>query len=226
MARAREWHVYCVTDGQYETEIRTVDQGAPTVCPVNAGHTIDSASIAARRTIPNHDSGAAPTASDDTDRGYEVGDSWTDGTSGKEYVCTDASAGAAVWADLLAEGGHKSIDVVINAHADPWWPTTSSTYITVADLIFRGTSSVGSPTAIKVTGWSDSGSTGAARIYDVTNSLVICENASYTETVKTIQDLGAISNLPAGEAVWEIQVKRATGTGGSSTYISACSVQF
>ncbi len=37
MSETTLWEVYCVTDSQYE---RTLSVTKPTVCPVNAGHTI------------------------------------------------------------------------------------------------------------------------------------------------------------------------------------------
>lgn len=39
----------------------------------------------------------APVVGDDSADGYVVGSRWIDTTNDKEYVCTDNSAGAAVW---------------------------------------------------------------------------------------------------------------------------------
>jgi len=40
---------------------------------------------------------AAPTATSDRSAGYSVGSRWFDTTTGRGYICTDATAGAAVW---------------------------------------------------------------------------------------------------------------------------------
>ncbi len=51
------------------------------------------------------------------------------------------------------------------------------------------------------------------RVYDVTNSQVICEKIDITSGTPVVIDLGTISNLPTGAAVWEVQL---LGTGGGS----------
>ena len=51
------------------------------------------------------DGTAAPGTSDDDSAGYAVGSRWIDTTNAKEYVCLDASTGAAVWTETTASGG-------------------------------------------------------------------------------------------------------------------------
>ena len=51
---------------------------------------------------------SAPTANDDSDDGYAIGSRWIDTTSDKEYVCVDATAGAAVWIETTQSGGGGS----------------------------------------------------------------------------------------------------------------------
>lgn len=48
---------------------------------------------------------AAPAASDDSSAGYAVGSQWIDVSADAEYVCLDASVGAAVWIETTASGG-------------------------------------------------------------------------------------------------------------------------
>lgn len=50
----------------------------------------------------NYEADAAPSASDDTSEGYEVGSTWFYG--GASWVCTDATDGAAVWTPM-GQGG-------------------------------------------------------------------------------------------------------------------------
>lgn len=48
---------------------------------------------------------APPGTGDDETAGYAVGSRWLDTTNGAEYVCLDASAGAAVWIETTGGGG-------------------------------------------------------------------------------------------------------------------------
>lgn len=47
----------------------------------------------------------APTANDDSSAGYAVGSRWVDVSADKEYVCLDASTGAAAWTETTQSGG-------------------------------------------------------------------------------------------------------------------------
>lgn len=51
------------------------------------------------------DATSAPTVNADTNAGYSVGSRWFDVSANKEYVCLDASAGAAVWSETTGGGG-------------------------------------------------------------------------------------------------------------------------
>lgn len=72
----------------------------------------------------NLSAGAAPTVNDDSDDGYSVGSRWADTTNDKEYVCLDASVGAAVWVETTVGAGsdddaiHDNVAGEINAIAD------------------------------------------------------------------------------------------------------------
>lgn len=54
------------------------------------------ANTAARRKN-NESASVAPTVNEDSGDGYAIGSRWLDTTAGREYVCFDASVGAAVW---------------------------------------------------------------------------------------------------------------------------------
>lgn len=67
----------------------------------------------------NHVATTAPTASDDSSAGYAVGSRWIDTTNDLEYVCVDASVGAAVWVETTQQAaggliGGDGIDVTGN----------------------------------------------------------------------------------------------------------------
>ena len=65
---------------------------------------------------------------------------------------------------------------------------------------------------------------GSIRIYDATNSLQIAELVAFTDGSVTIKDLGTIGNLPTGEAILEIQLKKTSG--GGAAFCSAMSMLF
>ena len=44
---------------------------------------------------------------------------------------------------------------------------------------------------------------------------------NFTNTTKAIVDLGTLSNIPASEAIFEVQMKR---TGGGNAYLAAINV--
>jgi len=62
-------------------------------------------------TFPSAAFAAAPTANDDTTRGYVVGSQWTDTSASPRriYLCTDASVGAAVWVNAGGVSAHPSL---------------------------------------------------------------------------------------------------------------------
>jgi hypothetical protein len=60
----------------------------------------------------------APTINDDEGDGYKVGSRWQDVTANEEYVCLDATAGAAIWTKTTAtEGSEISADTTNFDHA-------------------------------------------------------------------------------------------------------------
>lgn len=72
----------------------------------------DSAATTGLRWRLNNDAAStAPTVNDDTGDGYTVGSRWLDTTNDKEYVCADASSGAAVWVETTGGGGQFTDDV-------------------------------------------------------------------------------------------------------------------
>ena len=54
------------------------------------------------RKIPNDNwtATADPTATDDADNYWSVGSKWLNTSTGHAFVCTDATAGAAVWSQI------------------------------------------------------------------------------------------------------------------------------
>jgi hypothetical protein len=89
-----------------------------------------------------------------------------------------------------------------------------ATYTKIRSLIFGGTGTWGSIANIHVltaqTGIG--GKTHDIRIYDVTNGNTIVEQTGLLHTVPTIVDMGTVSNLSSGPAIWEVQVRRGGGS--------------
>ena len=52
---------------------------------------------------------ADPTASNDTNQGYAIGSRWVNATENNEFVCVDASAGAAVWRQTTFAGSSLNL---------------------------------------------------------------------------------------------------------------------
>ena len=67
---------------------------------------------------------AAPTVNEDSGDGYGIGSRWFDIVNDKEYVCLDATAGAAVWIETTGTAG-----------AGLWESASSITKLTTAEDI-------------------------------------------------------------------------------------------
>lgn len=75
----------------------------------------------------NYGATAAPTVSNDSTQGYEVGSQWVNTSTGTAYTCLDATAGAAVWV-IDSNGSGLSTQGAPVAH------DTAAT-LTAADLL-------------------------------------------------------------------------------------------
>ena len=86
--------------------------------------------------------------------------------------------------------------------------TTSTSYASLLSFIFPGTNNLDWTVAsIKaIIDFSAASPNGNIRIYDATNSLVICELANTTSAGVINISSGGISNLPTGEAQFGAQL--------------------
>lgn len=85
--------------------------------------------------------------------------------------------------------------------------TGDTSYFSAHTFLFHGSDMVGVPASIfALCGIIDSGAFLDVRIYDVTNLQTIAEKTGITDFYPTVHDLGAISNVPAAQAVWEVQL--------------------
>lgn len=104
------------------------------------------------------------------------------------------------------------IRAVIQSLFLPYGQQADNFYVVVASFVFRGTTALGSPVAADFILWhGESGGAGWARIYDVTNANVIAEVGPFSTETPTRQTDSSLTNLPAGEAIFEVQLKAANG---------------
>lgn len=86
-----------------------------------------------------------------------------------------------------------------------------TTYEAWTSFIFRGSSVWNTPLAMRILKYVDDTTTHSLRIYDVTNGNVIASQTGLVYEGWTILDMGTLSNIPSGEAIWEFQAKRDSG---------------
>lgn len=104
-------------------------------------------------------------------------------------------------------GAQKVQSMQLSTVNYPYLESAGAVYTLISQFIFLGTTKLGTPTKIKSITWRNGGDTVDIRIYDVTNSQIICEKTGIVDLVATVHDLGTLSNLPSGEAIFEIQHK-------------------
>lgn len=102
---------------------------------------------------------------------------------------------------------NNDIHIPVRINAYPYVELPDQTYVTVAAFAFRGTTLLGIPTAVKfVIQQGEENGSGRARIYDVTNSKVIGEVTGITSQSIAIYTDSSLTDLPPGEAVFEMQI--------------------
>lgn len=85
--------------------------------------------------------------------------------------------------------------------------TSNPNYVVLAEFIHKG--SIGAITSIEADAGSSSNvSDGGLRIFDRTNGNIIAEKLDIIGSVRTIFDLGVISNDPLADVVFEVQGRR------------------
>ena len=125
----------------------------------------------------------------------------------------------------IITGGAGGFSLWRNSYPKDLASTTNTAYSIVAEVIFGGTTALGTPTEIKAL-LEMSGATNIdIRIYDVTNALVIVEKLANVVPTATIVNLGALSNLSTGQAIWEVHLRRTGGTGSSTSIIHSFQVK-
>lgn len=86
--------------------------------------------------------------------------------------------------------------------------TASTSYTKLGGAFIYPGTSVEVLRKVKAVAYANNANGGQIRVYDATNAQVIAESGTITSLTPAIVDLGAISNLPSGEAIFEVQAKR------------------
>jgi len=90
-------------------------------------------------------------------------------------------------------------------------------YTVMGTLIWPGSGVVGTPGSVTANMFvKASGDEGDFRLFDATNGLAIAEVLNIvSDDVTDLIDLGSLSNISAGEALWELQGLESTGDKGA-----------
>lgn len=121
----------------------------------------------------------------------------------------------------------KDVQACYGTDANPYVKKNPGTaYEAYGRLIFRGTSTLGTPTGIIVMKNAETASpTHSIRIYDLTNAQVIAEVTGLADVGLVLLNMGTLSNLPTGMATLEVQGKR-DAAGSVGLRVSCVQVQF
>ena len=103
--------------------------------------------------------------------------------------------------------------------------TNSATFVVRRSITYDGTTTDNTITKIQaIVQTRDDTTTGQVQIFDFTNSNIIATSAIFGPLTgglpRTIVDLGTISNLPTGQAILEIQLRRPSGTGNAQIHMT------
>jgi hypothetical protein len=168
----------------------------------------------------NYGATTDPTVNDDTNDGYDVGSMWLNTTRRVLWTCISAASGAAVW-NIVSP---TEIHLQFGGNTDPWFEAKSATYVIAGRMAFKGTNVLGTPTSAKFVASTDTGGGSVdCRIYDVTNAQVIAEYTGITSTTFAIYTDSTLTNLPTGEALFEVQIR---DTAGQTAQITAASLHW
>lgn len=162
-----------------------------------------------------------PGSTDDINKGYAVGSMWVNTSSKFEFVCVDNTAGAAVW--LLLTKETPDIHLSFGSDLKSYCQCGLTSWDAQRRFIFRGTDVIGVPTVFKAC-VAVSANTGDIRLYDATNSNTIAVVYNFTNTAWGCVSDTPLSNLPSGEALFEVQLK--VDNGDDLAYVAAASLLF
>lgn len=127
--------------------------------------------------------------------------------TGAGVTATNGGSGVATITIPGASGAVYNITAIKDQN-EPYIKDNNTTYTVHAYFNFRGSNNT-PVTGCKAVVWASNASADAQiRVYDATNLNQICESATFNNLTPAVVDLGTLSNVPTGEALFEIQLKR------------------
>jgi len=185
MAKQRMYRVYCNTEADH------VNTGflssAPTQCPNDAGHTIDT-------------SKTAIIDSDLTLDGHSVD------TGNPHGVTSVQSGGASCRTESLQKDESAT-----------WLKNQTNDWTEMATIRYAGSAKEGTYSKVIVVGEvPDTSYRADIRLQDITNTQTIASATALAwgaQDIPESKELSAPTNFPAGAAIFELQAKRNSGSG-------------
>lgn len=160
-------------------------------------------------TVPYHNFAATslPNATNDSSENYSIGSRWIYSAIGKEYVCSDATVGAAVWSETT---NNISNFVLTNTAIAS---TVSTTYITLPGMSLTPPAGTYNVSFSGSMGTNVAGEIGYCIIYVGAATLPHTERMVQTSGTSVIANIHTQAILSVnGSEVVEIQYKCATAT--------------
>ena len=134
-----------------------------------------------------------------------------------------------------AKSGDIALTSDIKTQSQPFVFTTNNNdfiqenngaYTSVAKISYAGSDRLGIPRSIFGNIWNDGGISVSIQIFDVTNSLQIAELTGIVSASEAnISDLGALTNVPTGRAVFEIRLLQVGGGMGDNAKMSSITIE-
>jgi hypothetical protein len=98
---------------------------------------------------------------------------------------------------------------------------SNTTYSREYLFVYKGSDKIGTISKIEVIGYMDNGVTSySIKIGDKTNNTVIAEN-TFTNTTEGIVSCTPISNIPTGQSIIEIFIKKTGGIANQKAYVES-----
>ena len=192
---------------------------------------VDLGAAGSSYTHPNH-SGEVTSVADGVqtvDPTAITNKSLVDAATGDHILIADASDSgnlkkvtAQTIADLAAGSTTNDINYAYGTGNSSGFIMASTSFAVNRTFRFGGTTALGTPSAITIIAFNNNTSSDA-KVYDLTNSLEIC-TVNFTNGSFAIIDMGTLSNLPTGEAIWELQTQH-TG-GGTGGDLASLTIEF
>jgi hypothetical protein len=104
--------------------------------------------------------------------------------------------------------------------------TSSTSYYSANAFMFHGSDDIGVPESICVICGILDATSLDVRVYDVTNNAVIAELTGETIDYPACLDMGTLSNIPQLKAIWEVQIRKASGGGQKEVGVASLHMEF